>query len=209
MIKLARYFKHLGKTKEKSIIELMEWLERQPKHTYSSTVEEIKIDIHKIIDWVYDNNKGIINKRNTIEFYKEEIDYILQAENKNEKILLFYMMIHSKRYSDNEGKFYMTYNQMVELSGLDNKTVRRLVNNLENSNLLNIIARNEKQENTYIKKPNVYSINNIEIISSNIYNINLDSDFCDCLFYFYNEKELRKILKRRQFEYFISTIKNK
>ncbi|WP_003545417.1 TOTE conflict system archaeo-eukaryotic primase domain-containing protein [Desulfotomaculum nigrificans] len=202
MVKLAKYLRYLGNTREQTKIDLMNWLERQPEHTYNSTIDEIEEDIEKIVNWVYDNQKGITAPRNKIEFHKEEIEYILRANSKNEKILLFYMMIHSKRYSDDEGKFYMSYSQMEELTGLSHQTVVSTINKLENQKLIQIISRNEKQKDTYIKKTNTYKIPSIEINSNKIYNLRADSFFSDCLFYFFSIDEVRKILPRKQFEYF-------
>jgi len=44
-----------------------------------------------------------------IKIYQSEIKEILKIKNKNDKLVLFSMLINSKRYCNKDNNFYMSY----------------------------------------------------------------------------------------------------
>lgn len=84
---------------------------------------------------------------------------IIKIKEKNTKIILFAMLLHSKRYSLKNGVFYMSFKQIEEMTGLGIKAATNNINELEEKGYIEVVDRNIKQNHTYLKKPNKYKIN--------------------------------------------------
>ena len=106
-----------------------------------------------------------------IYIYKSEIETILGVTKLQHKMLLFSLLIQSKRYANTNKKsphkadFYTAYSTLAKMGNTKNRP--RLLSyllELEQMNLIEIVERNEidkersKAENKVIKKPNRYRV---------------------------------------------------
>jgi hypothetical protein len=163
-LKIAKYFRYMGLELEQCIEELQKWMRKQDKKYYSSTLEYALSESERISRIVYEKEYSLVGHVENLKIYKSEMEEIVQIENKNDKLLLYTMLIHSKRYALNNGVFYMTYKQIKEMCNIGIDGALKSIERLESVGLLNVISRDIKQGNTYIKKPNKYRINlNVEL----------------------------------------------
>lgn len=204
LLKLSKYYRYLGLAQKQTEIDLIEWMKRQDKRFYSTTWDKILEDIKDIVKDTYDKRYSLLGAKKNIEVNDCEIREILKIGSLNEKLLIYAMLIHSKRYAINDGIFYMTYEQMEQSTGIDLRTCKRLINKLIEMKVIEAIERNTTQAGTIKKKPNKYKIlinvdNSIinKVISIEESNYN---SFYVCIKSFLNHKELRLILPRKQFE---------
>lgn len=171
-----------------------------------------KINNEKITYKLTDReNKSIIkyNLKSDISISKKEIDFLLEMESYNQKRMLFWMLIHSKLYGNEDGKFFMTYKQLSELSGVGTQTIFLNINALEASGKVEIISRNSKTNEVdggFIKAPNRYRITIDDKYSTNdareieYHTLNDPTKYLEkCILLFYSLKELNH-LPRRQYE---------
>lgn len=206
LLTLCRYYKYLGMAPEENESSLIDWIDRQNPERYTTKIEESYKEISNMVKHAYDNDISLIMEQKDITIYYSEMLEIMKAKSKNEKLLLYAMLIHSKKYSNNKGIFFMTYNQMVNATGLGERTVRRLVNKLEDQGLIIIVERNRKvlnvTGNTISKKPNKYKINlnSYDIEESNCIIITDNHDFNNSLLSLIDINELHTILPRRHYE---------
>jgi len=150
----------------------------------------------------------------------EEITEIIKIKGKNNRLVLYSLLIHSKRYATKNGIFYMSYNQMVEVTGLTKKTLIKIVRELEDLGLI-IVNRSEITKfNTKLGKPitetNRYVVNLLGVINEigkdkkdkNLINNDKLFNICDkncidcfnaCLCHMFTNKELKIILSERNY----------
>ncbi|MNL11237.1 hypothetical protein D3C87_1320650 [compost metagenome] len=140
-----------------------------------------------------------LQKDITVSF--TEIDEIMRkCPQKNQKALAYAILVHSKRWTDPGGTFYMTYAQMASASGMDERTARRQVGKLEEAAVIEIVRRDQRKRGTYLKKPNVYRMLLDHDEDSGVFEVTEGSDFAACLTHFYDRDQLRRNLPRKQFE---------
>lgn len=155
---LCRLYNHLGYTQIENEQMLYEWLLKQDRFTYQSPLNECKKDIKQIASYIYEKGIGLTNPEKEIKVTYSEMLNILKAKNINDKLIAYSMLIHSKRYANKKGIFYMSYKQMAEATGLTEKTTYRNINKLEELGILEIVERNVNAGNSKnkFKKPNKY-----------------------------------------------------
>lgn len=181
-------------------------MQQQDKSKYSTPLNKSEKDIQNIVNYVYDNNLGIINTPKDISVSYTEIKQILTAKTKAQKLLCFAMLIHSKRYATKTGVFYFPYSLMMESTGIHSMTtISKALNQLADQNLIKIVCRNQKQEKTDIKAANKYRML-IQCTDSANYIIakdttNYENDFKACVKSLISEKELNRICSRRMLDY--------
>lgn len=145
----------------------------------------------------------------TIEVTYEEMKQIIRLESLNQKLIAYCLLIHSKRFANQQGVFYMSFNQMSIASGLSDKTVRTIVNKLEEIGIINVIARNQILKDSRGafagKRPNKYKINIEEVVSKalceiKIERINYIASLKLVINSLFDLSELKNVLPRRQYE---------
>lgn len=162
LLTLCRYYKYLGMTREENIAALKEWIDRQDSTKHRASTRQNYYEIENMTLYAYEKDIPFIvdHKEISISYY-EMLD-ILKAKSKNEKLLLYALVIHSKKYANTSGIFFMSYNQMTKSTGLGEATVKRLINKLEKQQLIHIVDRNIKILNKVGqlvgKRPNKYKI---------------------------------------------------
>lgn len=202
---LARFMNHHGIDRGEAEERIGEWLSWQDPRYYSSDADFCAKDIRECVAYIYDNNLTLMVEQKELTVTFGEIDAIIKmCPQKNQKALAYAMLIHGKRWAGPAGTFYMTYKQMEETAGIGENTVGRQLAKLEELGVIEFVRRNQKQKGTPIKRPNIYRMT-LRSSSDGREDRGLFSleegraDIGDCLKHFYDDKELRSVLPRRQY----------
>ena len=216
LLKISKYNKHIGMNLEENKEDLINWLKIQNTNTYTTKWDDCLIDIDWIVDWVYKNNASIVIRKTNIKITKNEIQELLKLKGSSQKFVFYAMLIHSKRYANKQGKFYMTGTQLVESTGLSNKTVWSIIKQLEEQKIITVfrsdISVYDYKNNKPVSKPNEYVINisTTNIDDNNTFKICEDNSCINCLSVclnrLINDKELRIQLTRREYDKLINKI---
>lgn len=207
--KIAKYFRHQGFEQEETLEMLNEWIRQQDETKYSTPLEDCYKDNELIVHYIYEKEVAMTFESKIIEVTYEEMKQIIKLKSLNQKLIAYCLLIHSKRFANQQGVFYMSFNQMAISSGLSNKTVRTIVNQLEEIGILNIVARNQmlKASNGAFvgKKPNKYQVNLEEVISNSLFEVDIERlSYKDSLKLavstLFDMGELKVVLPRRQYE---------
>lgn len=207
--KIAKYFKYQGFDQEETLDMLNEWIRQQDERNYTTPLEECYKDNELIVKYIYDRDIGMTFDSKRIEVTYEEMKQILSLKTFNQKLITYCLLIHSKRFANLRGVFYMSFNQMTIASGLSDKTVRTIVNQLEQFSILKIVARNQiiKDSNgAYVsKKPNKYQMNMEDIVSDSLCQVDVEElnykeSFILAINSLYDMSELKRTLPRRQYQ---------
>lgn len=188
---------------------MMNTIKEKPGYI-KTDIKTIQSEIKRLTEYVYKNNKQLVQPIRDIEITKDEMDYILTFKEWHIKQLLLSMMIHSKRYSTGNGIFYMTYETMARMGNTNNRnSLKKYIDKLCESDVIEVVAKNvvdsirSKQEGRIIKVPNKYRIkkcfNNDSakvIIKADTQEIELKQ----ILIELYDLRELKTRLNRRQYE---------
>jgi hypothetical protein len=210
LMKIARYNYSMGYIKEDNEQLLVEWMKKQDKKYYKSDEIEWRKDIQLIVDYVYEKGKGLISNVRDVSINKNEMMEILKLHEKKKKLLFYALIIHFKRYSTKSKEFYMTYKQIMESTGITDKTAKKYLEELQKEGQIKIIRQNQRRNNSYKSLPNKYKIinnkininttikeNNTYIINKNItnYSNELNKNII-CLF---NRQEIKTIIPYDQY----------
>lgn len=217
---IARLFNHHGLDKDKAEEMLKEWMKKQKKKFYSTSLPDALKDIEEIIDYVFTKNIVLTSKKKDISVSFNEINgIIINCPKKNQKLLAYAMLIHSKRFATpKSGVFYMTFGQMEDATGLAENTIMKQINQLEELGIIHVVERNgknieyNKELKRPISKPNKYkfklefkddsnSNSSVQSISDNVL-----VDFKNTISSLYTKKEIKGLLTRREYKYFINSI---
>lgn len=209
LLKLAKYYKWQGMNEEDCRNQLESWMAEQDTRTYRTRWEQCLKDIREIVKYIYENDISLTVAKKEIDVTYSEMKWIIQAKRKNEQIVLFAMLIHSKRFADAKGVFYMTQQQLADATGLDIRTIQNILPKLEQMGFIEYISRNQKQKGTYKKKANRYKlhihIENEINANENTYTIQCNNlkyadSFNHCLISLFDIEILKNHLSRRQFD---------
>lgn len=206
LFNIVKYYKHLGVSKEDNKEWVTEWMNQQDKTTYSTKWDAVLLDIEEIIDYVYTNNCSFVIKNLNIDVGMEEIMEIIKIKGKNNQLVLYSLLVHSKRYSIKSGQFYMSYQQMSQVTGIKSRTTLiKIIKHLEELKLITVTRGIVAKYNTKLHKPitdtNKYIINLLcpvlEIGTSVLFKV-CDKDcigcFNACLCNMYSNKQLKIVL---------------
>ncbi|MBA9087663.1 hypothetical protein FHR92_004148 [Fontibacillus solani] len=103
---IGMYLKYCGLDREQCDMELHLWMDKQKAEYYSSDLDESHKDIDQIVKDIYerDYNLRAGNKDLTVTF--DEIKWIMKScSEKNQKLITYAMLIHSKRHANMQGVF--------------------------------------------------------------------------------------------------------
>ncbi|WP_248928985.1 TOTE conflict system archaeo-eukaryotic primase domain-containing protein [Paenibacillus hamazuiensis] len=200
---LARLMNHNGVEREAAVTVITEWLEWQDRRFYDSDWNFCMKDLQEVVDYVYDGNLTLTMDVKDLTVSFAEIDAIIRrCPQKNHKALTYAMLVHSKRWAGPGGSFYMTYDQMAVTAGIDIRTAKRQIDQLAKLGVIEIVRRNQRKKGTMIKKPNVYRMTITGATPSpdeKVFMVTGVADMTDCIRFFYDPKELRTMLPRRQY----------
>ena len=207
LFNIIKYYKYVGFSQEVAKDYAIQWMEQQDKTTYTTKWEAVILDINEIIEYVYSNNCSFVIKNIDINIIIEEITEIIKIKGKNNRLVLYSLLIHSKRYATKNGIFYMSYAQMTQVTGIKSRTTLiKIIKELEELKLINV-KRDEKEpvynakKNKPISETNRYMINllcsKLENENNKTFNIcdkNCIECFNACLCNMFTNKELKIIL---------------
>lgn len=209
LMKLCKLYKHYGLLETDNSEMLIEWMKQQPKQYYSTKWDDVVKDINLIVDYVYQKDCNIVIVGKDISVSYAEMKQIMKAGGKNEKLLLFAMLVHSKRYATKTGVFYFPYSSIMKTTGLADKTITKYLNSLDNNGFIEITQRNEDitvNGKWVYKKANKYKVLILpDEILPDSYTVNKDDDnyrdaFNDCILTYFSSKEIKDYCGRRHFE---------
>lgn len=209
LYKIAVYLKDIKRLEiEKTKVYLSKWIkEKCSKGIFKSSMQEIEQDIKDTCNCIYKNDyKMKVTKRN-VALSNLDIKEILSIKGKASRHIYFILYIHCKAYGGNTGLFYMTYEQMSQAgaNGQDRRSLKKQLENLQSEGKIQIINNNVSSNNGYMKKPNRYKINalNIEIVidiedikTFEICNLECSNCFEKACSYLLDKHELKKMYGR-------------
>lgn len=215
LLKIAKYNKYLGMNLDENKEYLINWLQIQDKNTYKTRWNDCLKDIEEIANWVYQNNCSLIVKKNNIKVQEHEIKELLKLHGSSKKLVFYALLVHCKKYSNAKGKFYMTGLQLVESTGLSEKTIWNTIKQLEEAKYISVF-RNKSVYDYVLKKPiskpNEYIINIPSNNDDSAFEVCSDNTCTNCLSvclsHLIEDKDLRKALTRREYQTLIAKQKH-
>jgi hypothetical protein len=200
---LASYLKYSGLEPEECKQILYDWMQKQDTNTYTTPLKDCFKDIDNVVRYTYQNDYQLSSIKRDLTVTFEEIDSIIQnCPEKNQKLLAYALLIHSKRHSNEEGVFFMTFEQMHQATGLYDQALQRQINKLAELGVIEIVKRDQKVAGDK-HKPNQYRMT-LKMVSENDSANQMSMSeiipFSSVLQYFYDDSQLKKVLPRRQFE---------
>lgn len=204
---LARLMNHNGVEQGDALQLITDWLTWQDRRFYESDWDTCVKDAKAVVDYVYDRNLTLTMDARDLTVTFAEVDAIIRrCPQKNQKAMMYAILVHSKRWAGDRGTFYMTYEQMAEAAGINVRTAIRQITQLEQLGVIEIIRRNQKQRGTKLKRPNVYrvTLTKGDAAGGQAFSVSDGAGLWDCLRFFYEERELRTLLPRKQYSSLIS-----
>jgi len=206
LISIAKYYKHLEVSRENCKEWITEWMNQQDKNCYTTKWNNVLKDIDNIVEYVYTHEFNLVGGFKTVQITYLEIKEILKAKSKNDKLVLYSMLIHSKRYSTKSGIFYFPYSLMEQATGITSKTIRKIVTQLADNNFIEIVSRNKKIEHKFMKEPNKYKVtlNVVEDNNKECFEFtegdNYIESFNNCIINNFENEEIKQLCGRRFYE---------
>lgn len=206
---IGLYFKYMGMDEPKCRDELYTWMEWQKPNTYTTPLTECYKDIDSTIKNMYLKNYNLTAKVKDLSVTFDEIKWIIDnCPEKNQKLIAYSMLIHSKRHANLQGVFFMTFKDMESVTGIRDQALQQQVNKLNDLNVIEVVARNQKQKGTCKKKSNLYRMNFVQELDkadstkldNEIYVTDKNNDFVGCIKFYFTDTELRKIFSQRQYK---------
>lgn len=166
-LQLAMYLKTYYELTENEARErLLKWLNDQDKEKYSTPYKEAVQDTLNVLKYVYENACVLNIAEKELFVTVDELRTVLTAKKADgkhftpkQKTVLFALLMHGKRYATHNGIFYMTYDQITDITGFSNtKSISELITEFETVGLITIHRRNEAQEGTNRNLPNMYEV---------------------------------------------------
>jgi len=206
LFNIIKYYKHLGLSKDDNRDFIIQWMEQQDKTTYTTKWDAILLDIDEMIEYIYSHNCSFVLKNVDIDVNIEEIMEIIKIKGKNDRLVLYSLLIHSKRYAVKSGVFYMSYAQMTQVTGIKSRTTLvKIIKQLEESKLITVTRGETPTFNSKLNKPvsetNRYIVNllcsNVEKENNKLFGIcdkNCIGCFNSCMCYMFTNKELKVML---------------
>jgi len=156
-------------------------------------------DEHKLNMSIAKN--GVHRETPLIYITYSEITEILKQSNKNEKLLLYAMLVYSKRYADDNGIFYMSYKQMSIETGIKGRiTLLKIVNKFDTTGVIERIIKDFNKT----KEVNSFKININMIADDNMFLVdkkdNCRESFNNCLLAWFDNKYIKNLCGRRHYE---------
>lgn len=202
---ICMYLKYCGYERVECIDELYDWMDAQNPKSYTTKLTDCYKDIDLIVRDVYEKDYNLSSGNRDLTVTLTELKWIIErCPEKNQKLITYAMLKHSKRHADMQGVFYMPFSMIESATGVAEKTARSQVNKLIQLGVIEVVARNRKPiggTGLQRKLPNLYRLNvDAFIDDSKVLTINESDDFKTCMLFFYEKKTLREMLPRRQYE---------
>lgn len=164
---LALYLKtHYGVSENEATAQLVAWLQEQDPTMYSTPLQEALTDTLEIVKHIYSKNIDLQIPVTELTVTISELRTILTATKLNgkhftpkQKTVLFALLMHGKRYATQEGSFYMTYEQITEITGMKNRSeMKAIIEEFADVGLVVIHRSDTRQEGSHKHLPNIYEV---------------------------------------------------
>lgn len=202
---ICMYLKYCGYERDECKNELYVWMDSQNPGSYTTKLSDCYKDIDLIVRDVYEKDYNLSGSNKDLTVTLNELKWIIdKCPEKNQKLITYALLKHSKRHANMQGVFYMPALMIASATGVTEKTARNQVNKLIDFGVIEAVARNRKPiggKGLQRHKPNLYRLNiDITVDDSNVLTINESHDFKSCMLYFFDKKELNRMLPRKQYE---------
>ena len=166
LCKLTIYYKAQGASKKQCKQKLITWMNAQDEKYYKTPLDICYKEIERIANGVYKKNLHLKLGKTEIEVTRNEI-LTLYYYDKFLRKTLNALFIHSKRYGDKNGEFFMTYDQLAEAAKYTVKTATTHVKSLEQLNIIKVThSPLYVDEDGPRNPPNKYKLNfDVELIN--------------------------------------------
>lgn len=208
---------YLKDVKGYCIAETMEFMKQWINTKWSKTIvdNEVRNHIQHTVKSVYKTGYRFRIQANKITITLPEIREVFSIDTghklQNEALrrLYYIFMIHSKAYADQEGIFYMTYKQLIDMGGKNHiSRLKEQINALERLGKLLVVERGTAApEGGFKKKPNKYKLTHFTSYEKGIkaFTVCNGAELCkDCLYkalcYLSNDRERRKHIKGKKYK---------
>jgi len=177
----------------------------------SWNLSSLRKETERVVGVCYKSDLKIGAEKRNVYISKEDILYVLQAKKQVEREILLAMLVHSRKYANNDGVFYLTNNQMVKYGITSNRSrTKAYRERLEQQGLIETVKQNEytgrkmitdSGTELAIKDPNKYKVlgapdqNEAGTLINKVNVKFLDKIVTD----FLNEDEARKNYSKEQF----------
>jgi hypothetical protein len=204
---IGLYLKYCGYDLEACKKELYAWMEWQNPNTYTTPINDCYKDIDQVVADIYDKNYSLTATKKDLAITYEEIKWIIEkCPEKNQKLITYAMLIHSKRHANKQGVFYMPFRDIQEATGLYDQAVQRQVNKLIGLKVIEVVERNRKPKGKGLSKklPNLYRLNikqnTPNVADETVFKTESMNNIDMCLRFYFTDKELKVLLPRRQYQ---------
>ena len=202
---ICMYLKYCGYERDDCKIELYGWMNTQNPDSYTTKLSDCYKDIDLIVRDVYEKDYNISVCKKDLTVTLNELKWIIdKCPEKNQKLITYALLKHSKRHANMQGVFYMPFSMIESATGVAEKTARNQVNKLIDLGVIEAVARNRKPvggQGLQRNLPNLYRLNiDATVEESNVLTINESHDLKSCMLFFFERKELKNMLPRRQYE---------
>lgn len=209
LINITKYYKYKEVSREDCKEWITEWMRQQDKNCYTTKWNNVLKDIDNIIEYVYTHEFNLVGGVKTVQITYLEIKEILKAKSKNDKLVLYSMLIHSKRYARKSGVFYFPYSLMMLATNLSRVTLIKIVNGLAENNFIEIVSRNTPIEHKFMKEPNKYKVT-LDVVEEDketeekCFEFNEGDNYIEsfnnCIINNFDNKEIKLLCGRRFYE---------
>lgn len=205
---LAIFLKTQGYDKEKIISKIKDIMLRSKRdlRTVTSSEDTIISESTRVVEVVFKYDYKLAYTNKEVKIYREEIENLLNLKEKHLKQLYLIHLIASKRYSKQNGTYFLSYKFMSRMGATKNRLrLADYILELEKRGYLEVIDRKVwdidllYSTGEFRYKPNVYRVKKIVTSDSDIDSItirdnqDLDLDYflkeVDCFFTDINLKE--------------------
>lgn len=204
---LATFCNTQGYEQDEAVELIMGVLHNTPTEYFSegSKPDFWRREAERIVKIAFERNYQLGNHNKPVTVYKSEIRAVLSVGTFKQKQLAYAMLITSKRYGKT---FYLTVNTAMQMIGTKSRdTVQRAIKKLIEVGIIECVQKGEidrarsRERGHRFFKPNRYRIL-IEKPQTEEKSIDVmpEESLIDVSLLLFDEKELRRIIRRRQYE---------
>ncbi|MCF2650055.1 MULTISPECIES: helix-turn-helix domain-containing protein [Niallia] len=167
LLGLAKLLNTRNLSSESCEKELREWMINQKKEYYDTPLETCFKEISRIVEGVYSKNivLGKGEPKTKITISRNDLLTIHQYPKKFHKTINA-LFIHSKRFADENGEFYMTYEQISKAAPCSLRTAMDHIKSLEELKIINVTRSPVLFEGeTPYNLPNIYQLS-LDLVES-------------------------------------------
>lgn len=133
------------------------------------TLEKLRQETERVVELVYKSNLKLGVKAKPVFITKEDVLFTLQAKTQKQREMIMIMVVHSKKYANEDGEFFLTNKQIVDYGGTANRSrMKKHWDELNEQGLIETIQTNRYSGRTMlvngkelaVKDPNWYKVIN-------------------------------------------------